>query len=99
MHKEFYVNDALTYVCTVEEVVNYMKETRTVLQSNGKIHLHTIASYSIDVMKEFPMEGLGKDLKDSNLNADTLHVNLSLRITWDKTMTILCSRSLMQRNP
>ena len=60
VHNEFYVDDALTSVSTVEDAVNLMKETQIVLQSNGKIHLHKIASNRIDVMKEFMKEELGK---------------------------------------
>jgi hypothetical protein len=40
-----------------------MKKTQTALQENGHIHLHKIASNSVDVMEAFSRDYLGKNFK------------------------------------
>ena len=48
---------------TAEGVVDLMKRTQSALKAEGQIRLHKITSNSPDVMRAFPQEDLGKELK------------------------------------
>lgn len=49
----------------------------------GKIRLHKFVSNDGEVMKNLPSEDLAKDLKEINLNSESLPVQRSLGLYWD----------------
>jgi hypothetical protein len=63
VNNNFYVDDGLISLPSASEAVTLMKKTQTILQENGHIHLHKIASNSVDVMEAFPRDDLEKNLK------------------------------------
>lgn len=65
-YKDFYVDYGITSVPTSYEAVNLLKKTQSVLYYQGKIRLHKIASNSINVITQFPLEDFDKDLNSIN---------------------------------
>lgn len=49
----------------------------------GKIRLHKFVSNDGEVMKNLPSEDLAKDLKEINLNSESLPVQRTLGLYWD----------------
>ncbi|KAK3088225.1 hypothetical protein FSP39_016350 [Pinctada imbricata] len=82
VHNEFYVDDSLISLQTSEQAVDLITRTQQVLQNEGKLRLHKIASNNIDVMNAFPTADLSKDIKDLDLGSDSLPTQRSLGITW-----------------
>ncbi|XP_034396072.1 uncharacterized protein LOC117735512 [Cyclopterus lumpus] len=80
--RDFYVDDGLKSLPTVEAAVNLLKKTQDVL-SKSNLRLHKIAANNKEVMEAFPAEDRAKDLKDLDLSADTLPMQRSLGINWD----------------
>lgn len=61
-----------------------MRKTQATLKNNGNIRLHKIASNSVNVMKSFPIDDLGSELKELNHCADiNLPVQHSLGMLWN----------------
>ncbi|XP_052704714.1 uncharacterized protein LOC128180620 [Crassostrea angulata] len=85
VYNNFYVDDGLTSLATESEAINLMRKTQATLKNNGNIRLHKIASNSVNVMKSFPIDDLGSDLKELNHCADicNLPVQHSLGMQWD----------------
>ena len=82
VNKDFYVDDALTSLPTVEEAVDLLKRTQSDLQTAG-LELHKVVSNSQEVLAEFPPEQLTKSLKHIDLTKDTLPVQHTLGLSWD----------------
>ena len=82
VHNEFYVDDSLISLQTSEQGIDLITRTQQVLQNEGKLRLHKIASNNIDVMNAFPTADLSKDIKDLDLGSDSLPTQRSLGITW-----------------
>ena len=74
INRNFYVDDGLVSLPTAEGVVNLMKRTQSALKAEGQIRLHKISSNSHEVMKAFPQEGLGNELKTLEIGKDFLPV-------------------------
>ncbi|XP_046576736.1 uncharacterized protein LOC124284679 [Haliotis rubra] len=83
VEKDFYVDDALTSVETCRKAVSLLKRTQNVLQSEGQLRLHKIASNRTEVMKAFPKEDLAKHLKTVDLSKELLPLCHSLGLAWD----------------
>ncbi|XP_071158970.1 uncharacterized protein [Mytilus edulis] len=80
---DFYVDDGLISFADKDDAIDLMQRTQKALKDNGNIRLHKIISNDIDVMKAFPLEDLGKELKDLDLCSDTLPVQHSLGLSWN----------------
>lgn len=63
VQRNFYVDDALTYLPTKEEAIDLLIRTKDALMTLGKIRLHKFVSNDGEVMKNLPSEDLAKDLK------------------------------------
>lgn len=83
VNNNFYVDDGLTSVPTDLEAVNLIQNTQQVLQKEGNLRFHKIASNSVEVLKCFPKEDLANDLKHSKIDADSLPVQRSLGLCWN----------------
>ena len=60
VHKNFYVDDGLTSLETVEEAISLVQRTKAVLKREGNLRLHKIASNREEVMLAFPSDDLAK---------------------------------------
>ncbi|XP_062602662.1 uncharacterized protein LOC134264383 [Saccostrea cucullata] len=76
-------HDALKSTTLPEAAVSLLERTKRVLQNEGHIRLHKIASNNKSVMSQFSKEDLGKDLKDLDLSDDALPLHQSLGLSWD----------------
>ncbi|XP_021370175.1 uncharacterized protein LOC110461160 [Mizuhopecten yessoensis] len=83
VHRDFYVDDAFSSLPTREQAVSLLSRTQEILKEEGAIRLHKIASNDVRIMNEFPKEDLSKDLKNLDLDSDSLPQQLSLGLTWD----------------
>ncbi|XP_062619290.1 uncharacterized protein LOC134280860 [Saccostrea cucullata] len=79
----FYVDDGLTSVPSVEAAVSLLKRTQTALKEEGNLRLHKIASNEPAVMNAFRRQDLCKEMVSLNLEKDALPVHQSLGLSWD----------------
>ena len=79
--RDFYVDDALKSVSTIEEAVDLLKRTQEMLAASN-LRLHKIASNKAEVMDAFPAEDRAKDLQDLDLFIDDLPDQRSLGVRW-----------------
>lgn len=77
VQRNFYVDDGLTSLPTKEEAIDLLTRTMDALMTLGKIRLHKFVSNDGEVMKNLPSEDLAKDLKEINLNSESLPVQRS----------------------
>jgi hypothetical protein len=82
VNRQFYVDDALSSEPSVEKAVGLVSKAQKDLRAN-RLRLHKIASNSHDVLKQFPVSDLAKDLKDVDLDCDTLPIQRSLGLVWN----------------
>lgn len=75
MLHDFYVHDGLKSLPIVQAAVNLLKRTQDVL-SKLNLGLHKIAANSKEVMCAFPSSDHASDLKNLDLDADTLRPRL-----------------------
>ncbi len=80
---DFYVDDGLVSLPTVDEAIDLMKRTQQALRVHGNLRLHKIASNHPDVVAAFPAADRAKDLTDLDLGSDLLPLQRSLGMTWD----------------
>lgn len=79
---DFYVDDGLKSLPTVEAAVSLLKRTQTIL-AKSNVRLHKIASNKREVMEAFPSQDYASDLKDLDLEKDNLPIQRSLGLNWD----------------
>ncbi|KAJ8364936.1 hypothetical protein SKAU_G00137670 [Synaphobranchus kaupii] len=82
VERDFYVDDSLKSLPTIEAAVSLLKRTEDML-AGSKLRLHKIASNSKEVMKAFPSEDHANELKDLDLGTDMLPMQRSLSLNWD----------------
>ncbi|XP_073769028.1 uncharacterized protein [Danio rerio] len=80
--RDFYVDDGLKSLPTVEATISLLKKTQEVL-SKSNLRLHKIAANSKKVMEAFPSTDHACDLKDLDFEEDTLPMQRSLGLNWD----------------
>jgi hypothetical protein len=83
VNKQFYVDDGLLSMDSVEEAVDLVKRTQWDLQTKGGLKLHKIASNCVDLMKQFTNEELTKELQSLNFTEEYLPFHQSLGLSWD----------------
>ena len=81
--RNFYVDDALVSLPSVEEGVSLMRRTQQALFQEGGLRLHKIVSNDSNVMTNFPSEDLAKDLMSLALTKDALPIQRSLGMSCD----------------
>lgn len=82
MNHDFYVDDGLKSLPTVEAAVDLLKRTQDVL-SDSILHLHKIVSNKREVTEAFPSHDYANDFKDLDFSSDALPVQCSLGLNWD----------------
>ncbi|XP_072554180.1 uncharacterized protein [Paramormyrops kingsleyae] len=80
--RDFYVDDGLKSLPTVEMAVTLLRKTRDIL-AKSNLRLHKIAANRKEILEAFPSQDHAKDLKDLDLEADVLPMQRSLGLLWD----------------
>ncbi|XP_057705305.1 uncharacterized protein LOC130923571 [Corythoichthys intestinalis] len=80
--RDFYVDDGLKSLPTVENAVSLLQRTRDTL-AKSNLRLHKIATNRKEVLEAFPAQDHAKDLKDLDFEADSIPMQRSLGILWD----------------
>ena len=81
-HNDFYVNDRLTSCSNLQEVVELVRNTQTILAA-ANIRLHKIVPNSIEVITALPKQDRVPKLRELDLNADSLPIQHSLGVCWN----------------
>ncbi|XP_062583176.1 uncharacterized protein LOC134244932 [Saccostrea cucullata] len=81
--KDFYVDDGLKSLPTIEQAIDLLQRTQKALKNEGNLRLHKIASNREEVMQAFPPEDLSKDLKDLEFGNEILPVQRTLGVSWN----------------
>ena len=83
VESDFYVDDGISSLPSVEDAINLLRRTKEALMVNGSLRLHKIASNREEVLKAFPEAELSKSLKGLNFQNDDLPLQHSLGLSWD----------------
>ncbi|XP_046550437.1 uncharacterized protein LOC124260222 [Haliotis rubra] len=81
VRENFYVDDGLTSVSTVEEAVQLIQKSKQMC-SEGGIRLHKFISNSRDVLAAIPEEDCAKEVKGIDLMKDPLPLERALGVNW-----------------
>ena len=79
VESDFYVDDGISSLPSVEDAINLLRRTKEALMVNGSLRLHKIASNREEVLKAFPEAELSKSLKASTFRMMTCPYNT----VWD----------------
>ena len=79
--RNFYVDDCLKSVKSVENAVFLVKDLRTLLGSGG-FHIAKWTSNSREVMTSIPISERAKEVKDLDLDYDNLPIDRALGVQW-----------------
>lgn len=82
VNHNFYVDDGLKSLPTVEAATDLLKRTQEVLSASN-LRLHKIASNKREVMEAFPSQDHANDFKNLDLGSDALPMQRSLGLNWD----------------
>lgn len=89
VQRDFYVDDGLKSLPTIDAEVSLLKVTQHVLALSN-LRLHKIASSSPEVMDAFPHQDHAAGLKDLDLGVDDPPMQRNLCLQWDlKTDTFI----------
>lgn len=81
IERNFYVNDGLTSVSTVDEAIKLIKEARE-LCSTGKLNLHKFVSNSQEVKALIPHAECAQSAVDHDLALGELQMERALGVKW-----------------
>ena len=81
IRRDFYVDDGLRSVPTVEKAVTLIKASQSICAKAG-LKLHKIMSNRREVLEMFPLEERAKGLKELDLKVDPLPLERALGVTW-----------------
>ncbi len=81
IRRDFYVDDGLTSVSSVDEAVHLIDQSRALCDKGG-LKLHKFVSNDKDVIAHIDPEVRAKDLKNVNIASDKLPVERVLGILW-----------------
>lgn len=80
--RDFYVDDGLKSLPTVEAAISLLRNTQDVL-SKSNLRLHKITANSKEVMDAFPASDHASDLKDLDFDSEMVPLQRSLGLTWN----------------
>ena len=98
MSDDFYVDDGLTSMSTVEEAITLIANTRALCQSAG-LHLHKFVSNSPEVLKSVPKEVRASRLQSSELMLDTNASERTLGLQWKIDSDTFHFKALLKEKP
>lgn len=79
--RDFYVDDGLKSVSSVEEAVDLVKSIKEMWQRGGS-NLHKFTSNSKEVIQEIPVQDRAKEIKSIDFERDTLSMERALGVQW-----------------
>lgn len=80
--RDFYVDDGLKSLPTVEKAISLLQRTRDAL-ANSNLRLHKIAANRKEVLEAFPTQDHAKNLKNLDFESDSVPMQRSLGLLWD----------------
>lgn len=98
IRKNFYVDDGLKSVATVADAVSLIQNTKNMCAKGG-MRLHKFISNSKEVIETTDPEDRAKELKDLDLNSDSLPVERALGVHWCVETDTLQFRITLQDKP
>ena len=98
VRNDFYVDDGLTSVSTVEEAVNLVENTQKLCAKSG-IHLHKFASNNKRVLEAIPKAERAEELKNLDLLRGTEIMERTLGIEWSISNDAFQFKVIMQSRP
>ena len=81
LRNDFYVDDGLTSVPSVQEAVTLISETKEMCRRGG-FNLHKFISNNRKVIESIPVEDRAKGIQDLNLEEDALPIERALGVHW-----------------
>ncbi|KAK3724031.1 hypothetical protein QZH41_007681 [Actinostola sp. cb2023] len=79
--EDFYVDDGLKSVSTVEDAVSLIKDTRT-LCSKGGFRLHKFTSNTTEVIQSIPKQERADGMKNLDMDVETMPIERALGVQW-----------------
>ena len=81
LQNDFYVDDGLKSLPTVDETVDLIEASTKLCQNSG-LRLHKFISNSKDVIASIPLDDCAKGIKNIDLVYDSLPIERALGINW-----------------
>jgi len=81
LREDFYVDDGLKSVPSVDKAVQLIKDTKEMCKRRG-FRLHKFISNSKDVISSVPLEDRAEEIKNIDLDQDVLPIERALGIQW-----------------
>lgn len=100
MHNDFYVDDGLTSLQSEPEAIKLVSDAQT-LCNNGGIRLHKFSSNRRSVIESIPVTERADDVKNLNLNFESLPVERALGLLWNveqDTFQFCVSKTMQSKN-
>ena len=79
----FYVDDGIASFLSTTQALDVLRKTQHVLDKEGKLRQHKVASNSQEVLSAVPAEDLASDLKKVDFLLEKLPSHYSLGLCWD----------------
>ena len=98
IRRNFYVDDGLKSVASVEQAKDLIKNTKSLCQKGG-FRLHKFTSNSREVVSSVPEEDRATDAKDHRLISNDTAVERALGVHWCIESDTLQFRIIMQDKP
>ena len=97
LRNDFYVDDSLKSVSTVQEAVKLIKNMK-VMCDKGGFNLHKFVSNSKEVLKEIPQSDRADGVRDIHLQLASLPLKCMLGVQWCVRPTVSSSASFSGTN-
>ena len=81
LRRDFYVDDGLKSVSTVEEAIDLVKSIKEMCQRGG-FNLHKFTSNSKEVIQQIPVKDRAEEIKSIGFERDTLPTERALGVQW-----------------
>ncbi|XP_056001985.1 uncharacterized protein LOC125664373 [Ostrea edulis] len=96
--RNFYVDDCLKSVKTVDDAVSLVKDLQKLLMKGG-FHIAKWISNNRDVMMSIPVSERAKEVKDLDLDHDTLPMERALGVQWCVESDAFCFKIEVKEQP
>ena len=81
LRRDFYVEDGLTFVRSVDEAVDLIESVKEMCKRGG-FNLHKFSSNSKQVLQQLPQEDRTELIKNLDLGHDTLPTECAIGLQW-----------------
>ena len=98
IERNFYVDDGLTSVSTVDEAIQLVREARQ-LCCTGKLRLHKFISNSQQVMASIPKEECAVGANNLDMDLGETHIERALGVQWCVTSDHFQFRVIVKEQP